>query len=119
MFKQPSLLTLLLLANSILFGQLNKEDYNVYAAVIKTEILDSTKSIAIIKNGIGSTEKRESTYSTADQLTSKNVSDKYQVYLWTENSKKDRPSTIDSIDAQFLIGYCKSTSDKINFGNAF
>jgi len=119
MFKQPLLLTLLLLTNSILFGQLSKEDYSVYAAVIKTEILDSTKSVAIIKNGIDSIEKRESTYSTADQLTSKNVSDKYQVYLWTENSKKDRPSTIDSINQEFLIDYCKSSADKFIFENSF
>jgi len=48
MFKQLIVLALLLLTNSVLFGQLNTEDYRVYAAVIKTEISDSTKSVAII-----------------------------------------------------------------------
>src|SRR5581483_7925673 len=110
MFKQPFLLTLLLLTNSILFGQLSTEDYKVYAAIIKTEILDSTKSVAIIKNGIDS--KKASTYSTADQLSSKDLSDKHQVYLWTENYKRDRPSIIDSITAKLLIDYCRSTADK-------
>jgi len=119
MFKQLIVLALLLLTNSVLFGQLNTEDYRVYAAVIKTEISDSTKSVAIIKIGIDSTRKNESTYSIADQLTSKDLSDKHQVYLWTENYKKERPSIIDSNSAQLLIDYCKANADKFTLTNDF
>ena len=66
MFKQLFLATFLLLITTISFGQLNAEDYSVYAAIINTEIRDSTKSVTIIKNGIDSTEKKENIFSTAE-----------------------------------------------------
>jgi hypothetical protein len=119
MLRQQLLLILLLLANSILFGQLTAEDYKVYAAIIKTEILDSTRSVAIIKNGIDSQETTENIYITADNLTSYDLSNKYQVYSWTENYKKERPSIIDSSSAQLLIDYCKSKADKFILANNF
>ena len=120
MFKYHLFLTLLLLTSSYLFGQqLSPKDYKVYAALIKTEILDSTKSVSIIKSGIDSQETAENTYSTADNLSSKNLSDKYQTYGQTENYKKERPSIIDSISAQLLIEYCKSKSDKFVLANDF
>jgi hypothetical protein len=119
MLRQQLLLTLLLLANSILFGQLTAEDYKVYAAVIKTEILDSTRSVAIIKNGIDSQETAKNIYTTADNLTSHDLSYKYEVYYWTENYKKERPSIIDSSSAQLLIDYYKSNADKFILANNF
>ena len=73
MLKQPFLITLLLLTNSISFGQLITEDYKVYAALIKTEVSDTTKSVAIIKNAIDSQETSENTYMTADNLISKDL----------------------------------------------
>jgi len=112
MFKELFLVTISLWANSISFGQISTEDYTVYSAIIKTEIRDSTKSVAIIKNGIDSTERNENTLSTIAQLASNNLGDKYQVYLWTENNKKERPSIIDSITTQLLSDYCKSYIDK-------
>jgi len=119
MFKQFFLATILLLTNTIMFGQVNDEDYQVYAGIIKTEIRDSTKSVAIIKNGIDSTDKNENTYSTVEQLTSNNLSDKYQVYVWTENNKKERPSIIDSSSIPLLIDYCRSSVDKFTLTNNF
>ena len=120
MFKFHLFLTLLLVANSFVFGQqLSSEDYKVYAALIKTEITDSTKSVAIIKNGIDSQETSENVYITADNLTSNNLSDKHQTYNWTENYKKERPSIIDSISAQLLVNYCKSNADKFTLTNDF
>jgi hypothetical protein len=115
MLKLPLLLILLLLINSILFAQLSKEDYKVYAAIIKTEISDTTKSVAIMKRGIHDREKRQKICNTVDQLTSKKLSDKYQVYFLTENSKNERPSIIDSISTQFLINYCNSTAHNFIF----
>lgn len=102
-----------------MFGQVSKEDYQVYAAIIKTEVPDSAKSVAIIKSGIDSTEKNENTFSIANQLTSKNVGDRHQVYLWTENDKKERPSIIDSNSTQLLIDYCKRNIEKFTFANEF
>src|ERR1043165_9106739 len=97
MFKFIFFLTLLLVTSSHTFGQqLPSEDYKVYTAVIKTEISDSTKSVAIIKNGIGSQEKTKNTYSTVDNLTSKDLSYKHQTYNLTENYKGKRRSIIDS-----------------------
>ena len=120
MFKFKNFLTLLLLTGSYAFGQqVSSEDYKVYAAVIKTEISDSTKSVAIIKNSIDSTEKNKNTFNTVDQLTSKNLSDRYQVYGWTENKKKERPSIIDSNSTKLLIDYCNSNVDKLIFTNNF
>lgn len=119
MFKKLFLATILLLTKSISFGQLISEDYQVYEAIIKTEIQDSTKSVPIIKNGIDNTEKNENTFSTAGQLTSKNLGDRHQVYLWTENNKKERPSIIDSNSTQLLIEYCKSNVGKFTLTNNF
>jgi hypothetical protein len=119
MFKQLFLATILLLTTIILFGQPSAEDYAVYATIIKTEIRDSTKSVAIIRNSIDSTEKNENTFLSADQLTSNNLSDRYQVYGWTENSKKERPSIIDSNYALLIIDYCKSDINKFKLTNNF
>ena len=119
MFKQLFLATILLLTKTFVFGQISKEDYQVYAAIIKTEIPDSIKSVTIIKNGIDSQETTEHTYSTADNLTSNDLSYKYQTYNWTENYKKERPSIIDSNSAQLLIDYCKSKADKFTLTNDF
>jgi hypothetical protein len=119
MLRQSLLLTLLLLTNSILFAQLTAEDYKVYAAIIKTEILDSTKSVAIIKNGIDSQETTQNIYTTADNLTSNDLNYKYQTYYWTENYKKERQSVIDSNSAQLLIDYCKSKAGKLILANNF
>lgn len=119
MFKQIFLATVLLLTNAISFGQVNAEDYDVYAAIIKTEIQDSTKSVAIIKNSIDSAEKNKNCLSTADQLTSKNLSDRYQVYFSTENNEHQRSSTMDSNSTQFLIDYCKAKIEKFVLRNNF
>jgi hypothetical protein len=119
MFKQLFLATVLLLTRTISFGQASAKDYQVYAAIIKSEIRDSTKSVAIIKNSIGSAEKNHNTFLTAGQLTSNNLSDRYQVYLWTENNKTESPSTIDSNSTQFLIDYCKVNIDKLTLTNSF
>lgn len=119
MFKQLFLSIVLLLVKTILFGQILKEDYQVYTAIIKTEILDSIKSVAIIKSGIDSQETSETAYLTAENLTSNNLSYKYQTYNWTENYKKERPSIIDSNTAQLLVNYCKSTADKFTLTNDF
>ncbi|MGH2563858.1 MAG: hypothetical protein ACRDE5_05065 [Ginsengibacter sp.] len=112
------------MTSSFGFGQqLSSEDYNVYAALIKTEIADSTMSVAIIKNGIDSQETNKNVYFTADNLTSNDLSYKYQTYNWTENYKKERPSIIDSISAQLLVDYCKSNAEKFiltdDFNQAF
>lgn len=119
MFKQLFLATFFLLTKTFLFGQISNEDYQVYAAIIKTEIPDSIKSVAIIKSGIDSQETAENTYMTADNLTSKDLSYKYQTYGSTENYKKERPSIIDSNSAQLLIDYCKSKADKFTLTNNF
>ena len=119
MFKKLFLATIFLLTKTFLFGQISKEDYQVYTAIIKTEISDSTKSVAIIKSGIDSEETTENTYITADNLISKDLSNKYQTYGWTENYKKERPSIIDSNSTQLLIDYCKSKADKFTLTNDF
>lgn len=107
MLKQFFLPIILLLTKTILFGQIPKEDYQVYAAIIKTEIRDSIRSVAIIKSGIDSQETSENVHLTADNLTSNKLSYKYLTYNWTENYKKERPSIIDSNTTQLLIDYCK------------
>ena len=119
MFKHFFLATILVLTNIFLFGQVSSEDYIVYSAIIRTEIPDTIKSVAIIKSGIDSRETAENTYMTADNLTSKNLSYKYQTYNWTENYKKERPSIIDSNSAQLLIDYCKSSAGKFTLTNDF
>jgi hypothetical protein len=101
------------------FGQLSSEDYKVYAALINTEITDSTKSVAIIKNGIDSQETSENVYLTADNLTSNNSSYKQQTYNWTENFKNERPSIIDSNSAQLLVDYCKSKAEQFTLTDDF
>jgi hypothetical protein len=80
MFKHSFLSTVFLMTNMMSFGQISVENYHVYAIIIKTEIRDSTKSVAIIKNSIDSAEKNENTFLTAGQLTSNNSCDRYQVY---------------------------------------
>lgn len=120
MLKYYFFLTLLLLTSSYSFGQqLSTEDYKVYAAIIKTEVSDSTKSISIIKGTIDSQQMTETTYYTADNLSSKDLSDRYQTYGETEKYKKERPSIIDSISIQLLIDYCKSKLGKFILSNEF
>lgn len=118
MFKQLFLATILLLTNAISFGQLSTEDYQVYAAIIKTDIRDSTKSVAIIRNSIDSADIHEKTFLTVEDLTSNNLSNRYNVYGWTENNKKERPSIIDSSSILLLID-CKSNVDKFTLSNNF
>ena len=119
MSKQLFFATILLLTNAISFGQVSAEDYQLYSAIIKTEIQDSTNSVAIIKNSIDSAEKNKNTFLISEQLTSNNLSHKYQVYGWTENNKKERPSIIDSNSALLLMDYCKSNTDKFTLANNF
>lgn len=120
MLKRVSFLTIILLITSILFGQqIVLEDYKVYGALIGTEVLDNTASVTIIKNTIDSQETSENTYLTVTDLIGKDINWKYQVYNWTENSKKERPTIIDSIHAEFLIDYCKSKHDKFTLTNNF
>ena len=119
MFKLLFLATILLLTKSSLFGQASKEDYQVYSAIIKTEISDGTKSVAIIKKGINSRKATENIYSTADMLSSNNMNYKYQIYFWTEDYDKARPSIIDSSGARLIIDYCNSNADKFILTNDF
>ncbi len=102
-----------------MFGQVSKEDYEVYAAVIKTEISDNIKSVAIIKRGISTGETIKNIHSAADNLASNNTSDKYQIYTWTENYNKERPSIIDSNSMLLITNYCESKSDKFMLTNNF
>jgi len=62
---------------------------------------------------------RENIQRTADLLSSENISDRYQVYGWTENARKGRPAIIDSVTAEWLIDYCKTRADKFILTNAF
>src|ERR1700712_2147846 len=99
MSKKFFLMTLLFRLNSVLLGQqLPQEDYEIYAALIKTEISDSTKSLAIIDKVISTKERQEKTYLMADNLISTDLNYKYQVYFETENDKKERPTVIDSVN---------------------
>ncbi len=119
MFKCISYLTLYFLINSSAFGQILLEDYKVYAAVVKTEISDSTKSIVILESGIESEEIAQNAYSTAENLTSNDITKKYLTYFWTENYEKKRPSIIDSNIAKLLIDYIKSKEDNFTIANEF
>ena len=48
--KHSILLTLVLLTNSVLFGQQNSiNDYNIYSSLIKAEVVTETRSVTIIK----------------------------------------------------------------------
>ena len=108
MFKHLLLATILFLTKTFLFGQISKDDYRVYAAIIKTEISDSTKSVAIIKSGIDSQETVENTYMTANNLTSKDLSYKYQTYnLFTQilllTGASNTPHTSSHLDSFIII----------------
>lgn len=117
MRKLRTFLALIFITGSHDFGQqLSAEDYKVYAAITKTEIRDSTTSIAILKNGIDSLKKAESTQSTLTDLTS---IDKYLIYRWTEDYKRARPTSIDSNSAKFMVDYCKSKTNKFSFTKDF
>jgi len=49
MLKYPIILTLALLTNLLLFGQLNNSlDYKIYSSLIKWEVISKTKSVTII-----------------------------------------------------------------------
>ena len=120
MLKNILILAILLVTNLFLFGQQPfLEDYKVYASLIKTEILDTTNSIVIIKKGIKTKETIDNTYRIANNLNSKDLNSQYEIYGWTENSKKERPSVIDSISRQFIIDYCNRKYDEFILTNQF
>lgn len=117
-FKQTILVTLLLVFQFISSAQLSANDCQIYAAIIKTEIGDRTKSVAIIKNSIDSKEKNESTYNKVDQYVFGNVNYITQSYFW-ENDKGERLFKIDSSKSQYILDFCKSEVDQFVFTNCF
>jgi hypothetical protein len=94
------------------------EDVHVYAAVIQTEITDSATSVAILKSGISRREVAENASGLMTDLTANDISAKYQVYYWTENSQHERPSVIDSNTTQLLIDYCNTEVEKFTLTNS-
>jgi hypothetical protein len=109
MFKHSILPVLLLLSAPALFGQqLNTDDYKIYSALIKTEIRDTTKSVAIIKTGIGYQEIKDNLLSIVDAFMSNDSSLIVEVRGWTENNNGNRPTFIDSASQVFVVDYSEN-----------
>lgn len=104
-----------LLMSAFSFAQVLNEDPKVYSSLIRTEIHDSAKSIAVIKNSIDSTETSSSVLWPAEKLKSPDSSEKYDVYFWTEASNGERPVKIDSVFALLIVDFCSSKVEKITF----
>ena len=120
MLKVSCCLLLLFLPGLHIIAQLpTAEDYKVYSAVINSEITDSTRQVVIIKTGIDSQETLHNTLVFAQILFSAQPTDKQQVYSWTENAERNRPSVIDSNSARFFIDYCNHSPGKFTLRNQF
>ncbi|MBY0535633.1 MAG: hypothetical protein K2P88_07270 [Chitinophagaceae bacterium] len=101
------------------FGQLGAEDYVIYGSIIRTEIRDSSSLAVILRNGIDSLEKSVQTRVTIQQLNSSNLSDRQQVYMWTENRNGQRPTVIDSSLTKLLANFYGSNNEKVVINNNF
>jgi hypothetical protein len=119
MYKQTLLATLTLLTTHLLVGQTSNENYQIYSAIISTEILDSTKSIAVLKNSIGREEVASHSHMSIKELKSSDANEKYSVYFWTENYKQERPTVIDSITTHLLGEYLEGKNERFVFTNSF
>jgi hypothetical protein len=100
----------------------SSEDYKIYTAIIRSEIPDTAKSIAILNRGIGTGETFESTSWLINSLKSKDSSgpyNTYDVFFWTEDYKKERPAVIDSVSRDFLIDYCGKEQNEFSFSDQF
>ncbi|HEX4372459.1 MAG TPA: hypothetical protein VHZ50_04045, partial [Puia sp.] len=106
-----------LLAIQFVLGQKpNSKDYKVYLSLIKSEILDTTKSVAIIKKSIKSQEVKEHTSIVVQALKLESISSLYSdVYSWTESDSRKSPSKIDSVTQNEIINYCEDNFNDFNF----
>jgi len=109
MFKLSVIPALLLLSTPALFGQqLNTDDYKIYSALIKTEIRDTTKSVAIIKTGISYEELKDNTGKIVEAFQSKDVNSINNICGSTENISGNKPTCIDSANQEFVLDYADS-----------
>jgi hypothetical protein len=99
--------------------QLDSDDYKVYSAIIKTEILDTTASVVVIRTNIDSGEVNRYMHYLIHELRSNDFNIINQVYFWTENESGKRPTIIDSSTRNYIIKYCESSHDKFNLTNKF
>ena len=114
------LLTFLFPVRSQLYAQQPiPEDYDIYSSIIRSEISDSTQSIAIIRGGIQGKEVTEYTQNMATALKSGNLNSMQHLYSWTESREGERPTTIDTIFYPYILDFCSYPSDAFELSNWF
>lgn len=103
MLKNVIILTLVLLANSLLFGQqTTSNDYKIYSFLIKAEIIDKTKSVTIvdkIKNDTASIP-----WST-EGIKSRNPQQLEQLRWSARDEKGNAVSTIDTATQNLILAF--------------
>ena len=117
MFKTSFIFTLLLATTSILFGQqLLLDDYKVYSALIRSEILKTTKSVTIIKKFTNDTS---SISWVTDAIKSKDVQQLEQLRFLTRYGKGNSVSSIDTATQKLILGFYQNQSKDSVLTNLF
>ena len=108
MLKNSFILTTLLLTIQFLFGQqVVSDDNKIYTALIKSEIIETTKSVTIIK------KLRIDSPSIAwvtDAIKSKNPQQLEQLRFLTRDDKGNAVRSIDTTTQNDILGFCQNQS---------
>lgn len=90
--------------------KLDSTDYNIYSSLINVEILNSSKSVAIIKK-----LRKEETYrlsSVVEAFQSQNKQYLAEVYFETRNeNENEKVREIDSVSQRLILQYSKMKSN--------
>lgn len=102
MLKSFFILTIFFLSFSRLLGQVNVEDYKVYSILIKSEILDTTQSVTIIKRLENDTS---SIFWLTDAIESKDAGQLEQVRFMTRDVQGNSVRLIDDATLNLILDF--------------
>jgi hypothetical protein len=102
MLKLPAILMLFLcFAKNVFAQEPEVSDYEVYSALIKTEISDTAKSVTIIKY----LEKEDDSKWVVDAIETQNIHDLQQVYFMTRTMDDERVRSINASIQRLIADY--------------
>jgi hypothetical protein len=102
MLKSSFILLLFLsFAQNLLAQTPEVSDYDVYSAIIKTEISDTAKSVTILKY----LEKEDDSKWVVDAIETQNIHDLQQVYFMTRTIDDERVTSINASIQRLIADY--------------
>ena len=116
MRKSFLIITSLFLIFPKLFGQIKVRDYEVYSALIQSEILDTTQSVTIIKRLENDTS---SIFWLTDALKSKEAGQLEEVRFMTRDGHGNSVGPIDSATLNLILAFYQNDDAIAPLKNSF